>query len=114
MYTIKNISSKIIHIGTTILMPDATMKTSEAIAKSPAIKALANRKMLEITAPAVEAPKVEQSAQTADTKVDDQQSGEGEGEDDGESETDQAPAVEAPKDKGARRTAKKAADTTKE
>lgn len=113
MYTIKNISSKIIHIGTTILMPDATMKASEAIAKSPAIKALANRKMLEITAPAAEAPKVEQSGQTtADTKDDDQQSGEGEGEDDGEAE--QTAAAEAPKAKGARRTAKKADDTTKE
>lgn len=107
MYTIKNISSKIIHIGTTILMPDQTMQAPEKTAKLPSIQAFAKRKMLEITTPAVEAPKVEQPNQIADTKTNNQQSGDGE--DNGEGESNQAP-----KAKSERRTAKKPDDITKE
>lgn len=102
MYTIKNTSSKIIHIGTTILMPDDTMKAPESIAKAPAVVAMAGRKMLEITAPKVEAPKQEdKDAEQADGQTDDQA-------DEGEGEPDQEQASDAaPKAKGARRTTKK-------
>lgn len=88
MYTIKNISSKIIHIGTTVLMPEDTMMASAAVANTPAVQAMAGRKMLAITAPVVEKPKQEE------TPVAD-----GEGE---ESDEDKAPE----KTKGARRTTK--------
>lgn len=89
MFTIKNISSKIIHIGTTILMPDQTMQASEKTAKLPSIQAFAKRKMLEVTASVVEAPKQDD---VPGEKADGEKSGE-----------DKAP--EAPK--GARRTTKK-------
>lgn len=102
MYTIKNTSSKIIHINGTILMPDQTMKVSEKTAKLPSIQAFAKRKMLEVTAPKVEAPKQEdKDAEQADGQTDDQ-AGEGEGESDQEQASDAAP-----KAKGARRTTKK-------
>lgn len=53
---IKNIGTKIINIGTTILMPDQSMKASEAICNTPAIQTFVKLKMLEIVKP-VEAPK---------------------------------------------------------
>lgn len=99
MYTIKNTSSKIIHINGTILMPDQTMKVSEKTAKLPSIQAFAKRKMLEVTAPVVEAPK--QDANPGE-KADGEKAGEGE-DTAGEAGEDKAP--EAPK--GARRTTKK-------
>lgn len=103
MYTIKNISSKIIHIGTTILMPDQTMQAPEKTAKLPSIQAFAKRKMLEITAPKVEAPNQEEkNAQQSGEQADDANA-EGEGESDQEQASDAAP-----KAKGARRTTKKA------
>ena len=102
MYTIKNTSSKIIHVGTTILMPDMTMKVKDATAKTPAIKALANRKMLEV-APIVAAAPAEAPKQDEPPKQG-EQAGEQSGEQSGE---DQAPAETA---KGTRQTTRKAAD----
>ena len=47
--TIKNISQKVINIGTTILMPDNAMKATEAVTETPAIKAMVERGYLAIT-----------------------------------------------------------------
>ena len=99
MYTIKNTSSKIIHICGTILMPDQTMAVPEKTTKLPSIQAFAKRKMLEITAPVAQDSKQKDAA---DEKAGGEESGEGEG-----SANDKAP--EAPK--GARRTTRKAADS---
>lgn len=105
MYTIKNTSSKIIHVGTTILMPDMTMKVADAAAKTPAIKALAKRKMLEVApivpAASAEAPKQDEAPEQGEETG--EQSAEQSGEQSGE---DQAPADTA---KGTRRTTRKAA-----
>lgn len=63
--TIKNISNKIINIGTTVLMPEQSMTASEAICNTPAIKAFQKRKMLEISKP-VEVPKEPEKKQDQD------------------------------------------------
>ncbi|MBR3973005.1 MAG: hypothetical protein IKJ99_03495 [Oscillospiraceae bacterium] len=97
MYTIKNISSKIIHINGTILMPDHTMPAHEKTAKLPSIQAFVKRKMLEITAPVAEPPKQEEIAEEHDEQV-------GGGEESGENQS----TDEQPKAKGTRRTAAKA------
>lgn len=47
--TIKNIGSKIISVGSTVLMPDASMKASKAVCEAPAIKALAEMGMIAIS-----------------------------------------------------------------
>jgi hypothetical protein len=47
--TIKNISQKVINIGTTILMPDKAMEATKAVTETPAIKAMAERGYLVIT-----------------------------------------------------------------
>lgn len=47
--TIKNIGSKIISVGSTVLMPDATMKASKAVCDSPAIKVFVEKGLLVIT-----------------------------------------------------------------
>ena len=47
--TIKNIGSKIISIGTTVLMPDATMKASKAVCETPAVKAFVKKGLLTIS-----------------------------------------------------------------
>lgn len=47
--TIKNIGSKIISIGTTVLMPDATMKASKAVCDTPAVKAFVKKGLLSIS-----------------------------------------------------------------
>lgn len=101
MYTIKNTSSKIIHIGKTVLMPDQTMEASDNTANLPSIQAFANRKMLEVTA--VSKALV---ADEKDAKDDGKQEGTGEssGEESGEDKAPEAP-------KGARRTTRKAADS---
>lgn len=46
--TIKNIGSKIISIGTTVLLPDATMKANKAICETPAVKAFVKKGLLSI------------------------------------------------------------------
>ena len=47
--TIKNIGSKIISIGSTVLMPDAEMKATKAITATPAIDAMVEMGLLSIT-----------------------------------------------------------------
>lgn len=47
--TIKNIGSKIISVGSTVLMPDASMKASKAVCEAPAIKALAEMGVITIS-----------------------------------------------------------------
>ena len=47
--TIKNIGSKIISIGSTVLMPDAEMKATKAITAPPAIEAMVEMGLLSIT-----------------------------------------------------------------
>lgn len=46
---IRNIGSKIINIGATVLMPDAETEVSKEIAEAPAIRAFADMKLIEIT-----------------------------------------------------------------
>lgn len=47
--TIKNISQKVINIGTTILMPDKVMEATKAVTEAPAIKAMVERGYLAVT-----------------------------------------------------------------
>ncbi len=47
--TIKNIGSKIISIGSTVLMPDAEMKATKTITATPAIEAMVEMGLLSIT-----------------------------------------------------------------
>lgn len=47
--TIKNISSKIISVGSTVLMPDASMKANKAVCEAPAVKALAEIDLITIS-----------------------------------------------------------------
>lgn len=46
--TIKNIGSKIISIGTTVLMPDATMKAGKSVCETPAVKTFVKKGLLSI------------------------------------------------------------------
>lgn len=46
--TIKNTGSKIVSIGTTVLMPDQSMTVSKAVAETPAIKALVKKEFLAV------------------------------------------------------------------
>lgn len=46
--TIKNIGSKIISIGTTVLMPDASLTTDKKTAETPAIKAMVKAGLLSV------------------------------------------------------------------
>lgn len=52
MYTITNTSTKIIHICSTVLLPDASMEAPESVAKLPSIQAFVKRGMLKIFTPA--------------------------------------------------------------
>lgn len=68
--TIKNTGSKIISIGTTVLMPDATMKASKAVCETPAVKAFIKKGLLTVTEDAK--PKAGNDAKAkaeADTKA---------------------------------------------
>lgn len=47
--TVKNISQKVINIGTTILMPDKEMEATKEVTETPAIKAMVERGYLVIT-----------------------------------------------------------------
>lgn len=105
MFTIKNTSSKIIHIGKTVLMPDQTMEAPEHIAKLPSIQAFAKRKMLEITAIAQPAnDTVQPDAGTGEKAPEGDANGEESGEDTAEDKAPEAP-------KGTRRTTRKAAES---
>lgn len=46
---IKNTGTKIVHIGTTMLMPEETMTADKAVCEAPAIKALAKKGLLSIS-----------------------------------------------------------------
>lgn len=46
--TIKNIGTKIVNIGTVVLMPDESMTANETICNAPAIKAMEKRGLLSI------------------------------------------------------------------
>lgn len=46
--TIKNIGSKIISVGSTVLMPDATMKANKVVCDAPAVKALIEKGMIAV------------------------------------------------------------------
>lgn len=47
--TVKNISQKVINIGTTILMPDKEMEVTKEVTETPAFKAMVERGYLVIT-----------------------------------------------------------------
>lgn len=47
---IKNVSTKIVNVGAKILMPDDSFKASDAISNAPAVQALKEKGLLEITA----------------------------------------------------------------
>ena len=53
---IKNIGTKIVHIGTTMLMPEDTMPAGKAVCEAPVIKAMVKRGLLSISEDA-KAPK---------------------------------------------------------
>ena len=65
---IKNIGTKIVHIGTTVLMPDTTTTATKAVCEAPAIKAMVKKGLLSIT----EEPKApKNSAKKGEEKKDD-------------------------------------------
>lgn len=47
--TIKNIGTKIVHIGTTMLMPEGTMPAGKAVCEAPVIKAMVKHGLLSIS-----------------------------------------------------------------
>jgi len=55
---IKNIGSKIISVGTTVLLPDATTEVSKAMANAPSVATLIKMGLLAV----VEEPKVKNDA----------------------------------------------------
>ena len=61
---VKNIGSKIISIGSTVLMPDGQMKVTADIASAPAIKAFARMGMVK-----VEDDEQEKAAKAAEKKA---------------------------------------------
>jgi len=62
---LKNIGTKIIHVGTKVLMPEDTMPITELQANTPAIQVLIKHKKLELIADAKEvAQKEEAKAET--------------------------------------------------
>ena len=91
MYTIKNTSSKIIHIAGTVLLPDQEMKTGEKIAKASSVQAFEKHNMLKITAPKAKTPEKKEETESEQDEND-----------------EQAPAEP---NKGTRRTTRKAADS---
>lgn len=95
MYTITNTSTKIIHISSTVLMPDASMEAPESVAKLPSIQAFVKRGMLKIFTPAeangaasVTVGSAEEIAQSDNTAPDDGSN---------EDEAEQSTAAEEPK-----------------
>lgn len=72
---IKNTGTKIVHIGTTMLMPEDTMTADKAVCEAPAIKAFVKKGLLSVS----EEPK----APKADAKK-----GDGKKADDGKKTTD--------------------------
>lgn len=98
MYTIKNKSNKIIHIATTILMPDQSMRATDQVAATPAVKAFEKRGLLSL---------VQDSDQTPEK--DEGSTAEKENGEDAPEVPEAAGSLdisEAPKPRGTRRTAK--------
>lgn len=62
---IKNIGSKIVHIGTTMLMPEDTMTADKAVCEAPAIKALTKKGLLSVS----EEPKAPKNGNDAKAKA---------------------------------------------
>ena len=62
---IKNIGTKIVHIGTVMLMPEDTMTADKAVCEAPAIKALAKKGLLSIA----EEPKAPKNGNDAKAKA---------------------------------------------
>ena len=58
---LKNIGTKIIHVGAKVLMPEETMPITELQAKTPAIQVLIKHKKLELIADAKEVAQKEEN-----------------------------------------------------
>lgn len=58
---LKNIGTKIIHVGAKVLMPEDTMPITELQAKTPAIQVLIKHKKLELIADAKEVAQKEET-----------------------------------------------------
>lgn len=58
---LKNIGTKIIHVGVKVLMPEDTMPITELQANTPAIQVLIKHKKLELIADAKEATREEET-----------------------------------------------------
>lgn len=58
---LKNIGTKIIHVGTKVLMPEDTMPITELQANTPAIQVLIKHKKLELIADAKEVAQKEET-----------------------------------------------------
>lgn len=63
---IKNIGTKIVNIGTLVLMPDATAEISEETANTPAVKMLVDMKFLKLEG-GKKAAKAEAPVESAET-----------------------------------------------
>lgn len=62
---IKNTGTKIVHIGTTMLMPEETMTADKAVCGAPAIKALVKKGLLSVS----EEPKAPKNGNDAKAKA---------------------------------------------
>lgn len=67
MTTIKNTGKKIINVGTTALMPDATMKISEVTLNSPAMKAFVKKGAISVLDNGEATAATDEAAQSAET-----------------------------------------------
>lgn len=63
---IKNIKSKIIGVGKTVLMPDETLPVSKEVAESAAVKAYVRLGFVQLIEDKVEAPVAETVAETVE------------------------------------------------
>ena len=62
---IKNIGTKIVHIGTVMLMPEDTMTADKAVCEAPSVKAFAKKGLLTIS----EEPKAPKNGNDAKAKA---------------------------------------------
>ena len=62
---IKNTGPKIVHIGTTMLMPEDTMTADKAVCEAPAIKAFVKKGLLSVS----EEPKAPKNGNDAKAKA---------------------------------------------
>ena len=96
--TIKNIGTKIVHIGTTMLMPEDTMPADKAVCEAPVIKAMVKRGLLSISedakAPKADAKKGDGKKTTDDGK---KATDDGKTADDGKKTTDDGKTADGDK-----------------